>query len=81
MGRMARDCHVHMFVAMTAEEAIEVDHLRALSVNAFEDKSMSYICLHRDQSAALKTALRVKTKAAVEAAMKPSTWCVFKAVF
>ena len=54
-----------IFVVVTEDEAAKFDECDALTLLDFDDKRMQYACVVSDMQAALQTALRVKTKAAV----------------
>ena len=69
------------FVVVTEDEAAKFNECDALTLSAFEDQRMQYVCVVSDMQAALQTALRVKTKAAVQAASERSTWYVLEIHF
>ena len=78
---MASEEHMSLFIVVSADEATKLDQQKAFTLDAFEDTRMQYICLHKDMHAAIETALRVKTKAAVEAATRPTTWLLLHVIF
>lgn len=69
------------FIVVGAEEAMKLDQNQALSIDAFEDKRMQYICLFKEARAATELALAARTRAAVQAASEPTTWYVLQATF